>query len=908
MNRAPIVDVDLNEVVFRNAEILASALFSVTDPDGDTITRYRFLDMNGNASSGFFRLAGADQENGSITEINAGQLASLVYVGGPDVFNEMVRIEAFDGQLWSDPATLGLYTVRENQTRPIASVSSLQILANESRIAADFITASDPDGWPIQKFFLRDRIANKSFFSLDGTTLDQTQYHTIQAADMQRLVFNAAGAGQDIIDVFAWDGTQWSQVASNSIQIRPNNARPTVESVTTRLPERDEVQLADVVQVADADGNSIKVIDLFDTGPHEFTGYLVQDGVGPLAAKKWHRFNFDELDSLSYVGAGREFVEQIRVRVYDGARWSTNQTLFFETVERPKIVRDQLIQRSQLQDIPLADAMEQLSGAPFSTYEIVDTTEVITFEGDISGRFELFDVPYAVNQVHTLTRDEFFDAVFRTGTLERRHLDETYVRAFDGEYWSDWTRLSVRTEPHYRQALKNFLASGEPLSWRQFVGGSDPINITFSFMTDSGGYSALPGIEGPTAVFSQTRRAAVRNVLDNVSEVANVNFIEVADTDFQNGQRGGLLRFTNFFNEDGPFWGAGSPSDPSLPIGGDVWLNIFCSPDACYMSTNDYGLGSVDYNRVLEAVGIAMGMRFHYATYTPPVNIYSLPAATASDDFSVLTREGPRIFGGEWHPDIVQPSSYMLYDIITLQDLYGANMNTRTGDTTYSIASFWSERDDLVYSIWDAGGIDTLTAEGSTLNGVVDLREGSFSTIGIHPGNISIAFGTVIENGLGSSRPDLLIGNDIRNVLDGGKGGDTIWGGAGNDVITGGEGNDRILYGIGDGDDLINEMQLAGRDTLEIRTNFPEMDNFQEDLAFRRQGLDLVVDLTLNGGASQGTMTIKNQRWGSWRVESLEFGSERVDLTAVYDLATNQNQQFRILANSTAFGSLVEAV
>ena len=251
------------------------------------------------------------------------------------------------------------------------------------------------------------------------------------------------------------------------------------------------------------------------------------------------------------------------------------------------------------------------------------------------------------------------------------------------------------------------------------------------------------------------------------------------------------------------------------------------------------------------------------------------------------------------------PSTYSLYDVTTLQDLYGINSNTRTGDTVYDISTFLNERDDLVFSIFDFGGRDTLSAVGSTLPALVDLREGNFSTIGVRQGNSSITFGTRIEDAVGSGLNDELIGNDASNVMDGLDGNDSIWGGAGNDLLTGGVGNDRFFIGIGDDDDVISENALAGRDTLEMLLGFPGFDDFTEDLAFRRQGRDLVVDLVLDGGNVESTMTIRNQLWGGWRVETLQFGSERIDLTEIFRLSTSQNQHFRTLTETSVFGSLV---
>ena len=83
---------------------------------------------------------------------------------------------------------------------------------------------------------------------------------------------------------------------------------------------------------------------------------------------------------------------------------------------------------------------------------------------------------------------------------------------------------------------------------------------------------------------------------------------------------------------------------------------------------------------------------------------------------------------------------------------------------------------------------------------MIDLREGYFSDIGGFDGNVSIAIGAVIENAIGGTGHDLIIGNDAANNLDGGSGNDTVNGGTGNDTVQGGGGFD-ILRG-GDGVDL----------------------------------------------------------------------------------------------------------
>lgn len=165
----------------------------------------------------------------------------------------------------------------------------------------------------------------------------------------------------------------------------------------------------------------------------------------------------------------------------------------------------------------------------------------------------------------------------------------------------------------------------------------------------------------------------------------------------------------------------------------------------------------------------------------------------------------------------------MLHDIAAIQAMYGADLTTRTGDTTYGFNST-ADRDVFDFTInenpfltiYDAGGHDTLDFSGfSGVDTILNLNDGEFSTAytrpdaealgdiwGIYdqafwdavyagetsnPGflsdNISIAFGTVIEDGVTGDGHDVLIGNEVENRLDGGAGSDTYTGGAGADTF-----------------------------------------------------------------------------------------------------------------------------
>jgi len=75
----------------------ASSLFSVTDADNNTITKYQFWDAT--TGGGHFTVNGVAQGYNQIIEVTAAQLAQTSFVvgaGGDDLY-----VRAYDGTNWS---------------------------------------------------------------------------------------------------------------------------------------------------------------------------------------------------------------------------------------------------------------------------------------------------------------------------------------------------------------------------------------------------------------------------------------------------------------------------------------------------------------------------------------------------------------------------------------------------------------------------------------------------------------------------------------------------------------------------------------------------------------------------------------------------------------------------------------
>ena len=320
--------------------------------------------------------------------------------------------------------------------------------------------------------------------------------------------------------------------------------------------------------------------------------------------------------------------------------------------------------------------------------------------------------------------------------------------------------------------------------------------VTYGFRQSPATYTVTGSDITTFTQVSAQEQAAVQAMLAYYSEICGITFQQVNAGGFTDNASILIGNYNDATDGAGAFAYYPGPT-ASTNQAGDVWLNR----DS--ISTTSLPLGSYSFLAIMHELGHALGLS-HPGLYNAAPNVaitYANDAQFVEDSnmYSIMSYFAATNTGG---PN-ARPDTPMLLDVLALQQIYGANMTTRTGNSVYGFGSNAGSVYDFavnlapVFTIWDAGGIDTIDASGFAMSQTINLNAGTFSSIGGLTNNISIAVGAVIENAVGGAGSDTIIGNNANDLLIGGGGNDIITGGTGADTIIGGSGADQLMGGLG---------------------------------------------------------------------------------------------------------------
>ena len=207
-NHAPVVAAS-DLAVSHNQSIAASLLFSVSDADNDTITKYQFWDSTVDPASGHWAVSGVAQSAGQAIDVTAAQLSQTTFQSGSGSDDLWVR--ASDGTDWSAWKEFHVNAPIDN--KPVVSGGDATVALNASVPASALFSVSDVDNDVMTKYQFWDSTADptSAHFNVNGTVQAPNQLIDAMASHLDQVsVVGGSVAGTDQLWVRANDGTVWS--------------------------------------------------------------------------------------------------------------------------------------------------------------------------------------------------------------------------------------------------------------------------------------------------------------------------------------------------------------------------------------------------------------------------------------------------------------------------------------------------------------------------------------------------------------------------------------------------------------------------------------------------------------------------------------------------------------------------
>ena len=386
----------------------------------------------------------------------------------------------------------------------------------------------------------------------------------------------------------------------------------------------------------------------------------------------------------------------------------------------------------------------------------------------------------------------------------------------------------------------------------RFTNGlGNSLAMTFAFRDSEDGRPAMTTGASGFGRLNDDQIAAALYAIQQWQDVANITLTRVVGlgSQYSNNAQFTLWNYTSATSNSGPASASGYGGSTNFS---GVWQNyVYLNAAKTLATAPTNANGGLEF--YMHEVGHALGL-----SHPGPYNIGGSGTYTAyardaifyedSEQYSLMSYFN----GNATHAFLGSASAAtpLLYDIAAIQRLYGANVNTRTGNDVYGFNanagqafSVTGSDQQIVFAVWDAGGRDVFDFSGYDETQWINLNEEAFSSVGGLRNNISIARNVTIEDAYGGLGADSILGSDVSNLLRGNAGADTLDGGAGADVLEGGLGNDLYL-GIA-GADQVNESQGGGADTLIATTSLFLAANIE--VAIIAPG---VTDISLTGGAA----------------------------------------------------------
>jgi hypothetical protein len=475
VNQAPVVG--SASVTLARGEWCNISL-SASDPDGDTITKFRVRDTNTDPNSGHFWSSSVGDipasDNGWY-EITPVGFQNLWVNGGLQVQTDVYEVQAYDGSVWGASGTI---TAATANAAPVVQAPNLSLDAGQSVLASSLFSAADPDGDAVTRYRFEDQGtgSGSGHFTVAGVVQAAGAVFEVAASALSTVAYVAGSAtGTETLRAGAYDGLQWSAWQAFEVTTQVNQA-PAVGSASVTLGRGEWRSIA--LSASDPDGDAITKFRVRDTNTDPNSGHFWSSSVGDIPASDngWYEITPVGFQNLWVNGGLQVQTDVYEVQAYDGSVWGASGTITAATANAAPVV--------QAPNLSLDAGQSVLASSLFSAADPDgDAVTRYRFEdqgtGSGSGHFTVAGVVQAAGAVFEVAASALSTVAYVAGSATGT--ETLRAGAYDGALWSAWQPFDVTTQVNQAPVVGSAsvtLARGE---WRNIsLSASDPDGDTIT--------------------------------------------------------------------------------------------------------------------------------------------------------------------------------------------------------------------------------------------------------------------------------------------------------------------------------------------------------------------------------------------------------------------------------------------